>query len=240
MPGVSTTCCRYNIDEVLNCTWPFHDAIVWKPHKQTQTQPFRVADACFWSGSHDQSVCWGGSSLVSPNVLVPVVAGVSPWCHAVPLWPRLQELCEAPAGWFSPWCTKVTFSLLILSSAKTWQCLAGTGLVLCRSRAPELLGRTSIPPHYTFWRIEVFCWDRKKWEGRTVTWGDTAGVGKGREQPAARDAAAVPEPAEHRDQTSSGNHRHRLLAGKNRWCRSWGRNAESLFEGLCQGGGTKG
>lgn len=189
----------------------------------------------------DQSVCWGGFSLVSPSVLVPVEAGVFPWCHAVPLWPRLQELCEAPAGWFSPWCTKVPFSLLILSSARTWQCLA-VQTWSCAEAEP-LSSWEGHQSHLTIFFEEQRYFvgtGRNGKEGRTVTWGDTAGVGKWREQPAARDAAAVPEPAEHRDQTSSGNHGHRLLTGKNRWCRSWGRNTESLLEGLCQGGGTKG
>lgn len=188
---------------------------------EKQTKPkaaFSGRWCLFWSGSHAQSVCWGGFSMVSPSVLVPVVAGVSP--HGVELC--LSDhgcrkcLCKALAGWFSPWSMEFPFWLLVLSSARTWQCLAGTDLILCRSRAPELLGRTSIPFYSIFWRMEVFFYGT----GRAVTWGDPAGAGEWRKQAAARDAAAVPEPAEHRDQRCSGNHRHRLRAGKTRWCRA--------------------
>lgn len=50
--------------------------------------------------------------------------------------PALQPFVQASTGWFLPWCTKVLFSFPILSSARTWQCLVGTALVLCRCRCP--------------------------------------------------------------------------------------------------------
>lgn len=240
---VFTICCRCNIDEVLNWTWPFHDAFICKAHKQDQMQPFRVADAHVWSGSHDNLfVEW-----ILPGF--PQCAGarcgrcVSLWCHhcaSVPLWPRCRNFGTALLAGSHPDARRSlshSSSSLLQGPGSAWQVQSWS---CAEAEPPELLGRTSTPFYYIFWRMEVFCRNRKKWEGRTAAWGDTAGVGKRREQAAARDAAAEPEPAEHRDQSSSGKHGHRLPAGKTRWCRSWGRNTEPLFEGLCQEGGTKG